>query len=200
MEGVSIVDMVKLVEWVPMSMALMTDILSFMRGNLLDKEVISLSLLVCLFTCTFCSCVLVCVCACIYLHEGTSMSYCDSDIDADFAVSRYGLLAGGRRGSFRGGHHAPGRAVAVGGPSRPNPTRLWHDGPDRGYGGHLSYRRQPFPQGENFDRPFIGRQVDDPYFYNDRARGVKRPFYAMVSYIFAQLFSFSFPFYFLVKL
>lgn len=82
---------------------------------------------------------------------------------------------GGR--SFRGGYNAPSRAAAGAGPSRPNPTRLWHDGRDRGYGEHRSYRRQPVSQGEDFDRPFIGRQVDDPYFYDDR--GIKRSFHAM---------------------
>lgn len=84
---------------------------------------------------------------------------------------------GGR--SFRGGYNAPSRAAAGAGPSRSNPTRLWPDGPDRGYGEHHSYRRQPFSQGEDFDRPFIGRQVDDPYFYDDRAHGVKRSFHVM---------------------
>ncbi|KAL5754497.1 hypothetical protein ACOSP7_022717 [Xanthoceras sorbifolium] len=85
---------------------------------------------------------------------------------------------GGRRGSFRG-HYAPGRAMVEAGPSRPNPNRPWHHGPDRGRGDHISYRTQPFSPDEDFDRHFIGRQIDDPYFHDDRGHGVKRPFYTI---------------------
>ncbi|XP_031258468.1 nucleolin-like isoform X2 [Pistacia vera] len=86
---------------------------------------------------------------------------------------------GGRRGSFRGGHHTSGRSMAAAGPSRPNPSRRWLDVPDRGHGDHFSYRRQPFSPDEDFDRRYVERQVDDPYYYDDRAHGVKRPFYAV---------------------
>ncbi|KAK0603957.1 hypothetical protein LWI29_010618 [Acer saccharum] len=85
---------------------------------------------------------------------------------------------GGRRGSFRG-HYAPGRAMVESGPSRPNPNRPWHRGPDRGHGDHISHRMQPFSPDEDFDRPFIGRQVDDPYYYDDYGHGAKRPFYTI---------------------
>lgn len=70
------------------------------------------------------------------------------------------------------------------GPSRPNPNRFWHHGPDREHPGHMDhmpYRTQPFSPDEDFDRPFIGRQIDDPYFYDDCRHGVKRPFYTTVT-------------------
>ena len=67
------------------------------------------------------------------------------------------------------------------GPSRPNPNRPWHRGPDRGHGDHISHRMQPFSPDEDFDRPFIGRQIDDPYYYDDYGHGTKRPFYTTVS-------------------
>ncbi|GAV74359.1 RRM_1 domain-containing protein/RRM_6 domain-containing protein, partial [Cephalotus follicularis] len=84
---------------------------------------------------------------------------------------------GGRRGSFRGGHHAPGRGVAAAGPSRPNFSRFWHDLPNRGRGEHVSSRRQPFSPEEAYERPFVGRHFADPYYYEDGPHGMKRPFY-----------------------
>lgn len=70
------------------------------------------------------------------------------------------------------------------GPSRPNPNRHWHHGPDREHFAHMDhhmpYRTHPFYPEEDFDRPFIGRPSNDSYFYDDRRHGVKRPFYAMV--------------------
>lgn len=81
--------------------------------------------------------------------------------------------------------------MAAAGPSRPNSSRHWLDVPDRGHGDHFSYRRQPFSPDEDFDRRYIERHVIDPYNYDDCAHGVKRPFYAVVSFFF-----FSFYFFF----
>ncbi|XAR73793.1 hypothetical protein NMG60_11007882 [Bertholletia excelsa] len=81
---------------------------------------------------------------------------------------------GGWRDSFGDIYDASaGGAV----PARPNLDRMWHDAPDRRHGGHIPDRRPPFPQGAGFDRPFVGRHFDDPYFYDDRGRGMKRPFF-----------------------
>ena len=66
------------------------------------------------------------------------------------------------------------------GPSRSNMNRAWHDIPERGHRDHVSSRRQPFSPEETFDRRFVGRHFDDPYFYDDRPHGMKRPFYMTV--------------------
>ncbi|KAG6775721.1 hypothetical protein POTOM_019211 [Populus tomentosa] len=92
---------------------------------------------------------------------------------------RYGMLhgrQGGRRGTFRGGYHTAGRGMTAG-PSRSNMNRAWHDIPERGHRDHVSSRRQPFSPEETFDRRFVGRHFDDPYFYDDGPHGMKRPFY-----------------------
>ncbi|KAG5219195.1 nucleolin [Salix suchowensis] len=92
---------------------------------------------------------------------------------------RYGMLhgrQGGRRGPFRGGYHTAGRGMAAG-PSRSNMNRAWHDIPERGHRDHVSSRRQPFYPEETFDRRFVGRHFEEPYFYDDGPHGMKRPFY-----------------------
>ncbi|XP_011043227.1 PREDICTED: nucleolin-like [Populus euphratica] len=92
---------------------------------------------------------------------------------------RYDMLhgrQGGRRGTFRGGYHTAGRGMTAG-PSRSNMNRAWHDIPERGHRDHVSSRRQPFSPEETFDRRFVGRHFDDPYFYDDGPHGMKRPFY-----------------------
>ncbi|KAJ6305054.1 hypothetical protein OIU78_020574 [Salix suchowensis] len=92
---------------------------------------------------------------------------------------RYGMLhgrQGGRRGPFRGGYHTAGRGMAAG-PSRSNMNRAWHDIPERGHRDHVSSRRQPFSPEETFDRRFVGRHFEEPYFYDDGPHGMKRPFY-----------------------
>ncbi|KAI5588463.1 hypothetical protein BDE02_05G099600 [Populus trichocarpa] len=92
---------------------------------------------------------------------------------------RYDMLhgrQGGRRGTFRGGYHTAGRGMTAG-PSRSNMNRAWHDIPERGHRDHVSSRRQPFSPEEAFDRRFVGRHFDDPYFYDDGPHGMKRPFY-----------------------
>ncbi|KAF7130208.1 hypothetical protein RHSIM_Rhsim10G0213500 [Rhododendron simsii] len=81
---------------------------------------------------------------------------------------------GGWRDSFRGAHDAS-RGGAV--PARPNIERGRHNPPDRGHGMPISNRRQPFPNGEGFSRTSGGRHFDDPYFYDGRPHGTKRPFF-----------------------
>ncbi|KAI7981293.1 hypothetical protein LOK49_Contig53G00002 [Camellia lanceoleosa] len=83
-------------------------------------------------------------------------------------------MKGGWRDSFGGAHEASsGGSVSA----RPNLDRVRHDAPDRGRGRHIPPRRQPFPPEEGFNRPFVGRHFDDPYFYDDSAHGMKRPFF-----------------------
>ncbi|XP_059435724.1 uncharacterized protein LOC132168715 isoform X2 [Corylus avellana] len=84
---------------------------------------------------------------------------------------------GGRRDSYRGGNYASGVGRAVTAPSRPNLDRPWHGAPYRGSGMHFPSRRQPYSPERHFDRPFIGRHFDEPFFYDDDAHGMKRPFY-----------------------
>ncbi|KAF5735967.1 putative RNA binding protein [Tripterygium wilfordii] len=84
---------------------------------------------------------------------------------------------GGRRGSFRGGYHVPSRGGNVAGPSRSYYERPWHAASDIEPEEQIPFRRNPFPPGQAFNRPFTGRHFDDPYFYNDGSPGMKRPFY-----------------------
>ncbi|URD98625.1 hypothetical protein MUK42_29964 [Musa troglodytarum] len=50
----------------------------------------------------------------------------------------------------------------------------------RGRGQPFSSRRPPFQPEEEFGRPFGGRYVgEEPYFYGDAGRGIKRPFSMM---------------------
>lgn len=81
---------------------------------------------------------------------------------------------GGWRDSFRGAHDAS-RGGAV--PARPNLERGRHSPRDRGHGIPVPTRSQPFPPGEGFNRPYGGRHFDDPYFYDGRQHGMKRPFF-----------------------
>ncbi|KAJ6413215.1 hypothetical protein OIU84_006085 [Salix udensis] len=86
------------------------------------------------------------------------------------------FLVRGRRGPFRGGYHTAGRGMATR-PSRSNMNRAWHDIPERGHKDHVSSRRQPFSPEEIFDRCFVGRHFEEPYFYDDGPHGMKRPFH-----------------------
>uniref|UniRef100_A0A803PFL8 RRM domain-containing protein n=1 Tax=Cannabis sativa TaxID=3483 RepID=A0A803PFL8_CANSA len=76
---------------------------------------------------------------------------------------------GGRRGSFRGGNYPSGKFAGR------NFDRPWPAGPDREREMHYPPMRQPYPPQEHFDRPFPGSHFDDPYFYGDGMRGMKRP-------------------------
>lgn len=86
--------------------------------------------------------------------------------------------AGGRRGSFRGGHYP--RSGAAG----QNVDRPWHGPSDREYGMHYPHSRQPYSPEGYFERPFTGSHFDDPYFYGDSMHGMKRPLYMRVSFPF----------------
>ncbi|XP_028774551.1 nucleolin-like isoform X2 [Neltuma alba] len=84
--------------------------------------------------------------------------------------------SGERMIPLRGGHYAGAQGAAVAGPSRPHLDRAWYGTPERGPGEPIPPRTPFSPEGQ-FDRPFIGRHIDDPYFYEDSVHGVKRPFY-----------------------
>lgn len=89
----------------------------------------------------------------------------------------YTLVAGGRWGSSRGAHVAPGEGTL---PERFNLDRPRHGGIDRAHETHMHYRGQPFPP-EEFDRRFPERRFDDPYMYSDRPHGIKRPHFTVSS-------------------
>ncbi|KAK2355599.1 RNA-binding motif protein, Y chromosome, family 1 member B [Trifolium repens] len=83
----------------------------------------------------------------------------------------------GPQGAMRGGYHAGSRGGApFTGPSRHYHDRAWYGIPDGGPGEPLPPRR-PYSSGGQFDMPFMGRHVDDPYLYDDDMRGIKRPLY-----------------------
>ncbi|KAI9109630.1 hypothetical protein K1719_019260 [Acacia pycnantha] len=77
---------------------------------------------------------------------------------------------------LRGGHYAGTQGAAVAGPSRPYLDRPWYGTPERGPGEPIPPRMPFSPEGQ-FDRPFMGRHIDDPYRYEDSVHGMKRPFY-----------------------
>ncbi|KAM7529638.1 hypothetical protein LguiB_033048 [Lonicera macranthoides] len=59
-------------------------------------------------------------------------------------------------------------------PARHALDRFRHGDTDRGSGRHMPWRGQPvFPE-EEFNRPFLGRQFDDPYRYDGSVHGIKR--------------------------
>lgn len=63
-------------------------------------------------------------------------------------------------------------------PARFDRDRPRHDAIARGHERHMHFRSQPFAP-EEFNRPFLGRHYDDPYLYNGRAHGIKRPFFTV---------------------
>ncbi|XP_074376079.1 uncharacterized protein LOC141717779 isoform X2 [Apium graveolens] len=102
--------------------------------------------------------------------SGMSFPY-NRSFDEPFR-GREGFVQGGRWGSSRGAHVAPGEGTL---PVRFNLDRPRHGGIDRAHETHMHYRGgQPFPP-EEFDRPFPERRFDDPYMYSDRPHGIKRP-------------------------
>lgn len=80
----------------------------------------------------------------------------------------------GRRVPYRAGYGTPG-AGAAGRPNFGGPRDF-----DRGLARPVPPRREPFPLDDGgyggYTRPFMGRQHDDPYVYDD-SHGLKRPFY-----------------------
>ncbi|GAA0144072.1 RNA metabolism protein [Lithospermum erythrorhizon] len=82
---------------------------------------------------------------------------------------------GGRWG-FRGRHEMSSRGPP---PERPYVDRSRHGPMDRTQLDHNAYRRQPFPYDEGYNRSYMGRHYDEPYYYDDSARGGKRPYYMM---------------------
>ena len=124
---------------------------------------------VCLFLCVF-ACLSVCAFDIISIHSKLhdymlfSISIC------------YCTKTGGRRGSLRGAYQGSGGGYPAAVPPRPNLDRPRHGAIDRGHGKYFPFRQQPFFPEEDFDNSFSGRHFDDPYLYEDNARGIKRPF------------------------
>ncbi|GMH24017.1 hypothetical protein Nepgr_025860 [Nepenthes gracilis] len=81
---------------------------------------------------------------------------------------------GGRRIPLRSAYHASGANSA----SRPNVGGPRHGVIDRGPGRPVPSRREIFPpEEEGYAGSSAGRNFDDPYLYDDRAHGIKRPLY-----------------------
>ncbi|CAI9110908.1 OLC1v1011009C1 [Oldenlandia corymbosa var. corymbosa] len=59
-------------------------------------------------------------------------------------------------------------------PNQPNFDRIRHGG-EPGRGAYDPLRREPFHPEVGFNRPYLGRHIDDRYFY-DPSRGMKRPY------------------------
>lgn len=106
--------------------------------------------------------------------SGMSFPY-NRGLDEPFR-GRESFGQGGRWGSSRGAHVAPGEGTI---PARFNLDRPRHGGIDRVHERHMHFRGQPFPP-EEFNRPFLERRFDDPHMYSDRAHGhgIKRPHFA----------------------
>lgn len=88
---------------------------------------------------------------------------------------RHNIARGGRWDSFRGAQQSSGAGTV---PPRFDLDRSRHGVADRDRERHMPIRGQPFPPEEEFGRPFGGRHFDDRYFYDDNARGMKRPYFA----------------------
>ncbi|KAK8270478.1 hypothetical protein V6Z11_D11G197800 [Gossypium hirsutum] len=86
-------------------------------------------------------------------------------------------VMGGRRGSYGDDYRTSSRAASFVSPSRYNLSRSWYDGPERAWREHAPLRRQPFSPQRAFDQPYGGQQYDDPYYYDESAHSMKRPFY-----------------------
>ncbi|THG11215.1 hypothetical protein TEA_030198 [Camellia sinensis var. sinensis] len=109
-------------------------------------------------------------------------------VDEDIELAKREKVLVDAGDSFGGAHEASsGGSVSA----RPNLDRVRHDAPDRGRGRHIPPRRQPFPPEEGFNRPFIGRHFDDPYFYDDSAHGMKRPFFMTTVYLIVCMYAFG---------
>ncbi|CAJ1942393.1 unnamed protein product [Sphenostylis stenocarpa] len=95
----------------------------------------------------------------------------DFNMHPDFRQRQFGP-----QGAVRGGHYAGNRGASFAGPSRPYHDRAWYGMPDAGPNEPIPPRR-PYSPGGQFDMPFMGRHVDDPYLCDDNMHGMKRPFY-----------------------
>ncbi|XVF18002.1 hypothetical protein REPUB_Repub10bG0174000 [Reevesia pubescens] len=110
-------------------------------------------------------------------HGRTSRNEHDFENQYSEYHGRQILDQGGRRGYLRDGYHTSSRVASTIGPSRYNVSRSWYDAPERAWREHAPLRRQPFSPEQAFDRPYGGRQYDDPYYYDESAHSMKRPFY-----------------------
>ncbi|CAN1149879.1 Heterogeneous nuclear ribonucleoprotein Q [Linum perenne] len=84
---------------------------------------------------------------------------------------------GGGRAPLGGSSYQPAdRGVHYATPYGASVNQAWHNVHEAGPSDQIHYRRQPFPE-EAFDVPYSGRRYEDPYLYNERMHGIKRPFY-----------------------
>ncbi|XP_022741379.1 nucleolin-like isoform X2 [Durio zibethinus] len=111
-----------------------------------------------------------------YQNERGRTSRNEHDFDNQY-FEYHGRQIMGRRGYSGDGYHASSRDASTVGPSRYNFSRSWYDAPERAWREHAPVRRQPFSPERAFDRPYGGRQYDDPYYYDESAHSMKRPFY-----------------------
>nr|GMC59845.1 nucleolin-like isoform X2 [Ipomoea batatas] len=102
---------------------------------------------------------------------GGRMGFSEHEFDRPYPPFPERQNFGGERWGFRGGHP----------PSDVDPAfaRPYFDRPQYGDRSHMDdgLRRQPYLADEAFDRPFMGRHYEDPYFYDQTAHGMKRPFF-----------------------
>lgn len=109
--------------------------------------------------------------------QSSRTSY-DQETDYPSYQGRQNLGRGGRGGRWglRGSHDMSSRGPP---PERPYLDRPRHSPIDRARLDHDAYRRQPFPYDEGYNRPYMGRHYDEPYYYENPARGGKRPYHMM---------------------
>ncbi|KAG4175313.1 hypothetical protein ERO13_A11G176700v2 [Gossypium hirsutum] len=116
-----------------------------------------------------------------YYHQNERGRTSTNEHDFDNRYSEFHrqqvMGKGGRRGSYGDGYRTSSRAAAFVSPSRYNLSRSWYDGPERAWREHALPRRQPFSPQRAFDQPYGGQQYDDPYYYDESAHSMKRPFY-----------------------
>ncbi|KAA3474442.1 nucleolin-like isoform X1 [Gossypium australe] len=116
-----------------------------------------------------------------YYHQNERGRTSTNEHDFDNRYSEFHrqqvMGKGGRRGSYEDGYRTSSRAASFASPSRYNLSRSWYDGPERAWREHAPLRRQPFSPQRAFDQPYGGQQYDDPYYYDESAHSMKRPFY-----------------------
>ncbi|MBA0590395.1 uncharacterized protein LOC105803729 isoform X1 [Gossypium raimondii] len=116
-----------------------------------------------------------------YYHQNERGRTSTNEHDFDNRYSEFHrqqvMGKGGRRGSYGDGYRTSSRAASFVSPSRYNLSRSWYDGPERAWREHAPLRRQPFSPQRAFDQPYGGQQYDDPYYYDESAHSMKRPFY-----------------------
>lgn len=93
----------------------------------------------------------------------------DRELDNEYPLHGRQSFAHGGRWGFRSQQGYSGGPL----PRRPDMDRSRHGG----HGVHDPLRRQPFSPEEGFNEPYFRRHFDDPYYYDDPAHGIKRPYF-----------------------